>query len=617
MSESQDTSPTAASRTRLTLYNSRLISPYTEGTDIWYLQCILNDRAYSTLKMVLDLSQSRNQKEHMGFSRIASLLSLEVMGKAHLVGYEKSIELARAWLNDCLHNHKACSRGNQTMLPTRLTRIDDGKLRLCLSAELSEFPKYATLSHCWGKSRILRLLSNNLPLFLRDIRYNDLSKTFRDSIDIARDLGFSFIWIDSLCIVQDDVKDWEREAICMAKIYGMSSLNIAAAAAKDGDGGCLFPREPTQIRPTRVEVEVKQEAEDEYEKRVYVLVESDLVTHEIDLAPLSRRAWALQERVLSPRNLYCAASQFFWECSTRSACETFPDQIPAEFVVHDRHLPKRNLWRSWREIVFIYSASSLTYQKDKPVAITGIARRIHEETGYGYIAGLWRKNFESQLCWIAGVPNTRKRNVHLHELGVTEMPSWSWLASDVRIWVSCSVPLTVKLYIEVVSAVVTLDGAIVLDPFGLFNGGVLTINIKYLLSCKVQRIQHLPEESREKCIFFAYAQLVASVYWDYEDCHDPCMLLPVGQFGPYDEQGEIIQECILLRPTGGKKGQYERVGAMSGSLCPGVYTNTLDDLLRGFETPDHSSSSKFVLAEQDYQSVKSEDGVDWYTITII
>ncbi|PQE06892.1 heterokaryon incompatibility protein [Rutstroemia sp. NJR-2017a BVV2] len=522
----------------------------------------------------------------------------------------KSMILAREWLRECTRNHSTCSRRSKIVPPTRLLRIDKGKLHLCLSVDLEDCLDYATLSHCWGDANILRLLSGNLSLLLESIPYEDLSKTFGDAIEIARDMGFSFLWIDTLCIIQDDSNDWQRESVCMAMTYGMSSLNIAASAAPDGNTGCFFPRDPTELRPVKVIANINSK------QMILELIDRDLVYINIDRAPLSRRAWVVQERVLAPRNLYFGVSQIFWECAQKSACETFPDMIPAELVSQDSYLPKRALWHSWDRIASTYSAGSLTYPRDKSIAIAGIARRIHEETGYTYLAGLWGNNLESQLCWMV---ETRKPNVHPHELRVTDMPSWSWLAVNAIVKVSLSTVLTVKLYIEVMSAVVTLDGAPILDPFGFFNGGALTIDTKYLLSCKVQSTQPLSEDSWPKRVFFAHTELVALVNWDYQDCYDPCMLLllPVGHFDQYGGQGRILQECILLRPTGRENGQYERVGVLS--VWPwSEPTDSLDTLLHDmFETPDHSDCTECILSEQDYQSVRFDDENACYTITIV
>lgn len=172
-----------------------------------------------------------------------------------------------------------------------------------------------------------------------------MSKTFRDAIDIARALNFSWVWIDLLCIIQDNTDDWNKESSLMASVYGSSSLNIAATAALDGTTGCLFKRDLVYVRGGHIEVEINDE------DRTYDYFDSDLFLNDIDAAPLLGRAWVVQERLLAPRTLHFAVSQVFWECKAKFACETFPDQVPALFLFHDSYLPIQELWKQWNTIV--------------------------------------------------------------------------------------------------------------------------------------------------------------------------------------------------------------------------------------------------------------------------
>jgi hypothetical protein len=147
-----------------------------------------------------------------------------------------------------------------------------------------------------------------------------ISKTFQDAIIITREFGIDYLWIDSLCIVQDDSEDWARESSSMAGVYGSSTLNIAASGASDGSIGCFFRREETW----KCQVELSF-----YDRRSLVDVVPRLM-YERSLAamPLSKRGWALQERVLPPRTLYFTSTEVFWECHQKTACETFPDEFP-------------------------------------------------------------------------------------------------------------------------------------------------------------------------------------------------------------------------------------------------------------------------------------------------
>jgi hypothetical protein len=125
---------------------------------------------------------------------------------------------------------------------------DSSDVRLYLSKDLPPDADYLTLSHCWGTLQIEKLTSTNLASMLNWIRHGKLSKTFRDAIVITRRLGHRYLWIDSWCILQDRLDDWQQEAAQMVKVYLCAFLNIAALDAPDGETGCFFSgRNPRAI----------------------------------------------------------------------------------------------------------------------------------------------------------------------------------------------------------------------------------------------------------------------------------------------------------------------------------------------------------------------------------
>src|SRR4051812_13673725 len=114
----------------------------------------------------------------------------------------------------------------KSSVPSRLIYIGPGTLQLQTfpNSRRTHSMKYVTLSHCWGTIEILRLLKENFQSLKKEIIVADLTKTFQDAIWIAQSLGFQYIWIDSLCIIQDDEEDWRRESILMSSVYSNSSL---------------------------------------------------------------------------------------------------------------------------------------------------------------------------------------------------------------------------------------------------------------------------------------------------------------------------------------------------------------------------------------------------------
>jgi hypothetical protein len=133
----------------------------------------------------------------------------------------------RTWIQNCKQNHDACNRDLQSFLPTRLLDVQafqtgqDIKLVSLQQADFSDRGfqlQYITLSHCWGpaEKRPITTTKGSLKDRMTRISINDLSKTFRDAVHIARELHQRYLWIDSLCIIQDDGNDWAREAALMA-----------------------------------------------------------------------------------------------------------------------------------------------------------------------------------------------------------------------------------------------------------------------------------------------------------------------------------------------------------------------------------------------------------------
>ena len=114
--------------------------------------------------------------------------------------------------------------------------------------------------------------------------------------------------------------------------------------------------------------------------------------------------------------------EMFWAGKAKDACESFPEGTPHFAERHIFHLEKRPLSHSWNTIVTLYTSGKLTFSDDKLVAISGIARVVQQETHDQFLAGLWRKDIELQLCWCA--------QARLPQRVKSRVPSWSWASVD-------------------------------------------------------------------------------------------------------------------------------------------------------------------------------------------
>ncbi|KAF1995017.1 HET-domain-containing protein, partial [Amniculicola lignicola CBS 123094] len=204
-----------------------------------------------------------------------------------------------------------------------------GNAKLCVLNK--EVVTYIALSHCWGSNlneSPLKTLKATLPTHLEDIPLSSLSRTFRDAIAFTRKLKIRYIWIDSLCIVQDDDMDWQHEIPKMGDIYRNCWLTLSAAKSADGSGGLFTESTPgvpitffddgreTLFHARRVfsDSAAYPNMDEHLDMKV------DRMQHDTDF-PLFFRGWVMQERYLSPRTLYFCASELIWECSDKAQCE--------------------------------------------------------------------------------------------------------------------------------------------------------------------------------------------------------------------------------------------------------------------------------------------------------
>ncbi|KAH8661839.1 heterokaryon incompatibility protein-domain-containing protein, partial [Ilyonectria robusta] len=282
----------------------------------------------------------------------------------------------------------------------------------------------------------VRLLSHLLGEFKEGIVVDTLPKTLREAVELSREVGFEYLWIDSLCIIQDSEEDWSREASQMSDVYGNSYCNIAATHSQDCHDGLFFPdRNPGLLGPIFV-----QSSWDGLEPSRIGLWDPGIFVKAVEKAHLNKRGWVLQERFLSPRTIHFAKDQLFWECYGGITCEVYPEglmpgynlmSLPKQRLRSRRQsitdssglgqLTSANILSYWSALLKMYSATNLTKEEDTLPAISGIARRIADsDDSQKYVVGLWTNHLPSQLLWALNVPGKRTASY----LG----PSWSWVS---------------------------------------------------------------------------------------------------------------------------------------------------------------------------------------------
>jgi len=365
-------------------------------------------------------------------------------------------------------------------LPTRMIdvgHIGDSSICLVEGNDCAGGTLYIALSHCWGNSQPLQLTQSTATRLRAGVVLTELPKTFQDAILVTRKMRIRYLWIDSLyvvpgqvictspltryrCIIQDDPQDWHREAACMQDVYSRAICCIAATAAKNGDIGLFFDRDPQGLMPLEVDTSKARIYGGKTDEPLMTYdIHSELLTpaNSIDNAPLNQRAWVAQERYLSTGVIHFTRELLFWECRESVTSEQDPD---------GRFIERSSMWRGdsavhelkskiydfksqlanvsggpasvdWRKILSRlhqewchfrneYSGLKLTKEEDIFVALNGIAQAVAEVTNDTLIAGLWKDRMIEDLCW------RRLTRDFVHPINAPPKPStwraptWSW-----------------------------------------------------------------------------------------------------------------------------------------------------------------------------------------------
>lgn len=531
---------------------------------------------------------------------------------------EEALQTALEWIEECVEAHDYCQSPDKPTLPTRVIDVglNDGVIKLVETH--GKKARYVCLSHCWGLVPIITTTRATLNDRKKAISSQELSNTFRDAILLTRRLGVDFIWIDSLCIVQDDLEDWEIESANMASIYNNSYLTIAATKSRDGSGGFYSDTPDFEVFGTTPEGEP------------YLLFFRERIDHHIDVIgdhdetdgveidsnenydrptsvyyPLLTRAWVYQERMLSTRVLHFGRYELFFECNSNLACECESIQyygssgaatVPRIKIEHGDILDADNVTshenyqyeiaRLWRTMVSSYTALLLTKASDRLPAMGGLAKHMatRRKVDCRYLAGLWENSLSDDLLWVVHTTTIfKKPRPHPRTA-----PTWSWASLDTYVlyWdellygggeghteqarMSCD-------HFSTVESCTVTPGAI--DEFGTLAGGKLRIT-GLLAACVLER-EAKTHEGRDDIVH--YVSFSPSerfpIKTDYLLDHDGpdrvspgmkvyCLQMSRVQAGPTDRLVSLV-----LRPVDGEPGLFERIA----SLIVTIKNKTLPD----------------------------------------
>lgn len=346
-------------------------------------------------------------------------------------GTELTQMRVKAWLRNCKETHTRCKSYATSFHPKRLLEIsEDGKsvvLRSCQSSA-----PYAALSYCWGSDQATKTTAARLEEYSMPFSPLQLPATLRDAISTAHSLGLRHIWIDSMCIVQDDSQDLQEQLGQMHEIFRGAVITIVAARAKSTSDGFL------QLRPHR---------------KPYILVAHTDAQTRVTLAfipaanttsimpidscdPIFRRGWAFQELRVSPRLLsfgtdeteFCCLETHLKDGGYRAFLSESPQCRGGLRPGLLETQPLKHPF-AWVDLVRTYSPLKMSEETDRLPALGALAESYKRMQNVSeYHSGLWSEDFLWQLLWKVDRPAQR---------GPTYCgPTWSW----------CSLPAEAVAY---------------------------------------------------------------------------------------------------------------------------------------------------------------------------
>ena len=335
------------------------------------------------------------------------------------------IRRIKYWLGECKAYHgSACRPTAWKDLDLLGVRMLDVKRHCIVSAPAG--CQYFALSYCWGdgtKTEHLKLTTANFEqlhtpgeLSKEDVR---VPSTIRDAIYFTECLDYKYLWVDALCIVQDNMAEMKVQLKLMDRLYKSATLTIVAATGADAWSGLAGV-----LSGSRSSLQFTELVDD-----INLVTASKDYIGAIEAAAWSKRAWVLQERNLSPRLLVFTPKQVFWECnkaawSEELQLECFDPQIRIELDTSIARFkkphPDLSPVQRYAFLLAQYTPRELTNQYDALNAVQGLLNDFEAMFPEGFFWGLPESIFDTALLWDFGVyqqaPKPRR----------TMFPSWCW-----------------------------------------------------------------------------------------------------------------------------------------------------------------------------------------------
>lgn len=460
------------------------------------------------------------------------------------------VRRARAQIRDCRKNHIQC-KATAGRLPKRVIDVnptgDGSTVRVHITGRHEKTP-YVALSYCWGGEQKVTTTAKTLAANLISIPKNTLDQTIQDAIVMTKKLGFHYLWVDSLCIIQDNYDDKAKEIQVMDDIFRNATLTIAAASAAHAHQGFLGPKcaamlESKHKLPLRLpEGELG-----------YITAIAEKTIKGKAKWPLETRAWALQEAILSRRMLIFADGDVRYQCQTLDLYPVVPN--PVVYADRIERLPRRHhelktfLQVKWYDILEDYTRRSLSNENDRLIAISGIVKRLQSRMANTvdmdtdeYFAGMWKSGIAGNLLWYTRSPLPINSSMTRSSIAQNS-PSFSWA--------SLGAPVN---FLGVLTPSVTfLQWGEKSDDFIRLPGQgetFATLTVKaFILPLKRLLFDHLPKLCQVEAVTLTDLSMVLHIFEDYEgregfEVSDNSVLLRVDDGANSRDHRGVICNCV-------------------------------------------------------------------------
>lgn len=323
--------------------------------------------------------------------------------------------------------------------------------------------KYVALSYCWGDGNGMKATRSNLIELLQEIDEDELPATVQDAVELVRYLGVQYLWVDALCIIQDDTQDWLHESAQMSTVYAQAFLTVSASSvASSGFSFLHQSRANSEVlfelpeRPTSDRNQFNSTDNDPPTPPGMLAVRRTTASgfhqdrYDDIIDPVMLRAWTLQEHILSTRLVSFSTDELQWICRTLRACECGHPDTSESPRLEDLQQSMKGMryseekfqlfecFRFWYRIVEAYCRRNLSCMRDKLPALSGVAygfSQIFNELELAtttdlpplrYLAGLWSVDIHKGLLWTTG-GNTVSSYDYLEDY---RAPTWSWASVE-------------------------------------------------------------------------------------------------------------------------------------------------------------------------------------------